>query len=34
VIFEPDITEEAESIVRRIQENLKGAKSRQETYDF
>jgi hypothetical protein len=32
MIFEPDITEEAESIVRRIQENLKGAKSRQETY--
>jgi hypothetical protein len=32
VIFEPDIVEEAESIVHRIQENLKATKSRQETY--
>jgi hypothetical protein len=32
VIFRPDLVEEAESIVRRIQENLKAAKSRQETY--
>jgi hypothetical protein len=32
VIFGPDFVEEAESIVRRIQENLKAAKSRQETY--
>jgi hypothetical protein len=32
VIFGPDIVEEAESIVRRIQENLKAAKSCQETY--
>jgi hypothetical protein len=32
VIFRPDIIEEAESIVRRIQENLKAAKSQQETY--
>jgi hypothetical protein len=32
VIFGPDIVEEAESIVHRIQENLKAAKSRQETY--
>jgi hypothetical protein len=32
VIFRPDIIEEAESIVRRIQENLKATKSRQETY--
>jgi hypothetical protein len=32
VIFRPDIVEEAESIVHRIQENLKAAKSRQETY--
>jgi hypothetical protein len=32
VIFGPDLVEEAESIVRRVQENLKVAKSRQETY--
>jgi hypothetical protein len=32
VIFGPDLVEEAESIVRRVQENLKAAKSRQETY--
>jgi hypothetical protein len=32
VIFGPDLIEEAESIVRRVQENLKAAKSRQETY--
>jgi hypothetical protein len=32
VIFGPDIVEEAESIVHRIQENLKAAKSCQETY--
>jgi hypothetical protein len=32
VIFRPDIIEEAGSIVHRIQENLKVAKSRQETY--
>jgi hypothetical protein len=32
VIFGPDIVEEAKSIVHRIQENLKAAKSRQETY--
>jgi hypothetical protein len=32
VIFGPDIVEEAESIVRHIQANLKAAKSRQETY--
>jgi hypothetical protein len=32
VIFRPDIIEEAESIVHRVQENLKAAKSRQETY--
>jgi hypothetical protein len=32
VIFGPDIVEETEAIVRRIQENLKAAKSRQETY--
>jgi hypothetical protein len=32
VIFGPDLVEEAESIVRRIQENLKAVKSRQETY--
>jgi hypothetical protein len=31
VIFGPDIVEEAETIVRRVQENLKAAKSRQET---
>jgi hypothetical protein len=32
VIFGPGLVEEAESIVRRVQENLKAAKSRQETY--
>jgi hypothetical protein len=32
VIFGPDLVEEVESIVRRVQENLKAAKSRQETY--
>jgi hypothetical protein len=32
VIFGPDIVKEAKSIVYRIQENLKAAKSRQETY--
>jgi hypothetical protein len=32
VIFGPDLVEEAESIVHRIQENLKAAKLRQETY--
>jgi hypothetical protein len=32
VIFGPDIIEEVESIVRRIQENLKVVKSHQETY--
>jgi hypothetical protein len=32
VVFRPDIIEEVESIVRRVQENLKAAKSRQETY--
>jgi hypothetical protein len=32
VIFGPDLVEEAKSIVRCIQENLKAAKSRQETY--
>jgi hypothetical protein len=32
VIFRPDIIKEAEMIVRRIQENLKAMKSRQETY--
>jgi hypothetical protein len=32
VIFGPDLVEGAESIVRRVQENLKAAKSRQETY--
>jgi hypothetical protein len=30
--FGPDLVEEAESIVHHIQENLKAAKSRQETY--
>jgi hypothetical protein len=34
VIFGPDLVEEAESIVRRVQENLKAAKSRQETYAY
>jgi hypothetical protein len=32
VIFGLDIVEEAETIVRRVQENLKVVKSRQETY--
>jgi hypothetical protein len=32
VIFRPDITEEAEATVHRIQENLNAAMSRQETY--
>jgi hypothetical protein len=32
VIFEPDLVEEAEATVRRIQDNLKATKSRQETY--
>jgi hypothetical protein len=32
VIFGPEIIEEAEMIVRLVQENLKAAKSRQETY--
>jgi hypothetical protein len=31
VIFGPDLVEEAESVVRQVQENLKAAKSRQET---
>jgi hypothetical protein len=32
VIFGPDIVEEAEATVRRIQDNLRAAKSHQETY--
>jgi hypothetical protein len=32
VIFEPDLVEEDEATVRRIQDNLKATKSRQETY--
>jgi hypothetical protein len=32
VIFGPDLVKEAKSIVRRVQENLKAVKSRQETY--
>jgi hypothetical protein len=32
VIFRPDIIEEAEATVHRIQENLKATNSRQETY--
>jgi hypothetical protein len=32
VIFGPDLVEEAESIVHQVQENLKAAKSSQETY--
>jgi hypothetical protein len=32
IIFGPDLVEEAEATVRRIQDNLKAAKSRQETY--
>jgi hypothetical protein len=31
-IFGPDLVEEAEATIRRIQDNLKAAKSRQETY--
>jgi transposase InsO family protein len=31
-IFGPDIVDEAKAMVRRIQENLKAAKSRQESY--
>jgi hypothetical protein len=32
VIFGPDIVEEAEATVRRIEDNLRAAKSHQETY--
>jgi hypothetical protein len=32
VIFDPDIVEEAEATFHRIQDSLKAAKSRQETY--
>jgi hypothetical protein len=32
VIFGPDIVEEAEATIRRIQDNLKAAKSSQESY--
>jgi hypothetical protein len=32
VIFGPDLVEEAEAIIRRIQDNLKVVKSRKETY--
>jgi hypothetical protein len=32
VIFGPDLVEEAEETIRRIQDNLKATKSRQETY--
>jgi hypothetical protein len=32
VIFRPDLVEEAEATVRRMQDNLKAMKSRQETY--
>jgi hypothetical protein len=32
VIFGPDLVQEAKAIVHRIQENLKAAMSRQETY--
>jgi hypothetical protein len=32
VIFGPDLIEEAEATVHRIQDNLKAAKSHQETY--
>jgi hypothetical protein len=32
VIFGPDLVKEAEATIRRIQDNLKAAKSRQETY--
>jgi hypothetical protein len=31
-IFGPDIVDEAEAMVRRIQDNLKAAKSREESY--
>jgi hypothetical protein len=31
-IFGPNLVEEAESTIRRIQDNFKAAKSRQETY--
>jgi hypothetical protein len=31
-IFDPDIVVEAEAMVRRIQENLKATKLRQESY--
>jgi hypothetical protein len=32
VIFGPDIIDEAEAMVHRIQDNLKAVKSRQESY--
>jgi hypothetical protein len=32
VIFGPDLVEEAEATIHRIQENLKAVKSHQETY--
>jgi hypothetical protein len=32
VVFGPDLVEEAEATIHRIQDNLKAAKSRQETY--
>jgi hypothetical protein len=32
VIFRPDLLEEAEATIRRIQDNLRAAKSRQEAY--
>jgi hypothetical protein len=32
IIFGPDLIEEAEATVHRIQDNLKAAKSHQETY--
>jgi hypothetical protein len=32
VIFGPDLVKEVEAIVRRIQDNLRATKSRQETY--
>jgi hypothetical protein len=32
VVFGPDLVEDTEAIVHRIQDNLKAAKSRQETY--
>jgi hypothetical protein len=32
VIFGPDIVDEAEAMVHRIQDNLKAIKSRQESY--